>query len=197
VTAARPYHHGNLRTALLDSAEQVLAESGAGALSLREVARRVGVSHAAPRRHFADRKALLDALAAEGYERLGRELDEALGGASGFDAQLVAFAHVYVNFAAGHAALLELMFAAKHGSVGLSGAADRTFAAPLAAILDAQGRDEVVPGHPEEVATVVFAALQGLATLVSAGWLEADRLDAIVDDAVVRLLDGLRPRRVS
>ncbi len=194
VTATRPYHHGNLRTALLDSAEEVLSESGAGALSLREVARRVGVSHAAPRRHFADRRALLDALAQEGYERLGRELDEALELARGLDAQLASFAGVYVNFATAHAALLELMFTSKHGNPSLSAAADRAFAAPLAAILDAQAAGDVVAGDPQGVGTVVFAALQGLATMISIGMLEEENLDALVTQAVERLLYGLRPR---
>ena len=75
---ARPYHHGNLRSELLEQAERVLADRGAGALSLRELAREIGVSHAAPRRHFADKQALLDALAEDGFDRLGAELRAAL-----------------------------------------------------------------------------------------------------------------------
>ena len=77
VTAtARPYHHGNLRPALLAAAERALARGGE--LSLRELAREIGVSHAAPRRHFPDKQALLDALALDGFERLGREMAAAL-----------------------------------------------------------------------------------------------------------------------
>src|SRR3954451_16003211 len=72
--APRPYHHGNLRTALLEAAERTLREGGAEKLSLRELAREVGVSHGAPRRHFPDRQALLDALSQAGFERLGAEL---------------------------------------------------------------------------------------------------------------------------
>ena len=68
----RPYHHGNLRAALLAQAERTLADGGD--LSLRELARQIGVSHAAPRRHFAGKQALLDALAEDGFERLGAEL---------------------------------------------------------------------------------------------------------------------------
>ena len=66
----RPYHHGNLRGALLDAAERTVRERGVQALSLRELAREIGVSHGAPRRHFPDRQALLDALAESGFERL-------------------------------------------------------------------------------------------------------------------------------
>ena len=78
---ARPYHHGNLRTALLEAAERTLRERGVQALSLRELAREVGVSHGAPRRHFPDRQALLDALARAGFERLGRRAARARRGA--------------------------------------------------------------------------------------------------------------------
>ena len=76
----RPYHHGNLRAALLESAEQTLNEGGE--LSLRELARQVGVSHAAPRRHFAGKQALLDALAEDGFERLGDDLRGAMAAAA-------------------------------------------------------------------------------------------------------------------
>src|SRR3954453_8719397 len=108
----RPYHHGNLRSTLLEAAVRPLAAGGVAALSLRELARQVGVSHAAPRRHFAHKQALLDALAEDGFERLGAQLREAMDAAGDrFDARLRAFAHSYVGFATEHAALLELMFA--------------------------------------------------------------------------------------
>src|SRR4051794_36164318 len=163
----RPYHHGNLRSTLLACAERTLAERGAGELSLRKLAREAGVSHAAPRRHFASKGALLDALALDGYERLGRELRAAADGAGdGFAGRLGALALAYVRFATGHAALLELMFAGKHrpGADGeaLRAAADRTFAVPLAVIADGQAAGEIVPGDPQEVAVAVFAMLQGL-----------------------------------
>src|SRR3954451_10113690 len=92
VEEERRYHHGILRSELLEQAEQTLRERGAGELSLRELAREVGVSHAAPRRHFRDKQALLDALATNGFERLGRSLDRALARAgSGFPDRLAAF----------------------------------------------------------------------------------------------------------
>src|SRR3954469_7536348 len=77
--STRPYHHGNLRPALLEAAERALARGDE--LSLRSLAREVGVSHAAPRRHFADKQALLDALAEDGFERLGSEMRDAIAGA--------------------------------------------------------------------------------------------------------------------
>src|SRR3954453_1156083 len=98
----RPYHHGNLRAALLESAEQTLNDGGE--LSLRELARQVGVSHAAPRRHFAGKQALLDALAEDGFERLGDETQAAVDAAGrSFRKRLTALARAYVRFATEHA----------------------------------------------------------------------------------------------
>ncbi len=70
------YHHGDLRRALLEAAAALLAEEGEAALTLRAVARRSGVSHSAPYRHFSDRKALLAALAAHALEELAGYLGE-------------------------------------------------------------------------------------------------------------------------
>src|SRR6202790_2944547 len=107
--AERPYHHGNLRTALLAQAERTVRERGVQELSLRELARDVGVSHGAPRRHFADRQALLDALAEAGFARLGAELRGAADRAGeDFQARLGATAAAYVRFATRDATLLEL-----------------------------------------------------------------------------------------
>src|SRR5258708_35477325 len=99
--AERPYHHGNLRTALLAAAEVTVRERGVQELSLRELARDVGVSHGAPRRHFPDRQALLDALAESGFVRLGTELRAAFE-AAGADCEgrLRAGADACVRFAA-------------------------------------------------------------------------------------------------
>ncbi len=196
--AVRPYHHGNLRAELLAHAEDALAEGGVQALSLRELARRAGVSHAAPRRHFADRQALLDALARDGFERLGAAMRAARDGAPpGFEARLAAVAAAYVRFATEHAALLELMYAGKHrpdATDELREAADRAFAAPLGLVAEAQATGEVVPGDPARVALVTWAAVHGLAAMANAGLVERAALDEAVPAAVERLLLGLRPR---
>jgi AcrR family transcriptional regulator len=193
---SRPYHHGNLRAALLEEAERTLAEGGD--LSLRELARRAGVSHAAPRRHFSDKQALLDALAQDGFERLGDALRTALAAAGdAFEARLLAFSRAYVGFATEHAALLELMFAGKHrpgAAPALREAADRAFEAPLALIAEGQARGDVVPGEPERVAILAWAALQGLASMVNSQMLDRAALDDLLAEAVERLVLGLRPR---
>ncbi|MFG3709889.1 TetR/AcrR family transcriptional regulator [Micromonospora sp. NPDC049460] len=102
MTGTRGYHHGDLRRALLAAAVRVIEESGPGTLSLRDLARRAGVSHAAPAHHFGDKAGLLTALAAEGFDLLA----EALGGA----ADLLESGVAYVDFAVRHRAHFEVMF---------------------------------------------------------------------------------------
>ena len=190
---ARPYHHGNLRSALLEAAESALARGGE--LSLRELAREVGVSHAAPRRHFADKQALLDALAEDGFERLGAEMSAAIAGAApGFRSRLTALARCYVRFATEHATLLDLMYAGKHHSESLREAADRAFAGPLAMIEDGQAAGEIVAGDAVGVAAVPWACFHGLASMANGGLLGDVPAEALVDVAVERLIDGLAPR---
>jgi AcrR family transcriptional regulator len=185
------YHHGDLRHALLAEAERRLA--GGAELSLRELARSVGVSHAAPRRHFADKRALLDALALNGFARLGAALEGAIAGAApAVEARLTALARAYVAFATEHAALLELMFAGKHRDDALAEAASVAFAGPVALIADAQAAGELVPG--EHVAPAAWATIHGVASLATAGMVDAAALDALIPAAIEHLVLGLRPR---
>src|SRR3954447_6529780 len=176
---ARPYHHGNLRPALLSAAERALARGDE--LSLRSLAREVGVSHAAPRRHFADKRALLDALAEDGFERLGAEMRAAIAGAgSGFHPRLTALARSYVRFATEHATLLDLMYAGKHRSDSLRSAADAAFAAPLELIEEAQAAGEIVGGDLMSVAAVAWACFHGLASMANGGLLGDMPAEALV-----------------
>ena len=106
-----PYHHGDLRAALLAAAEVELAEAGIEAFSLRQVARRAGVSHAAPTHHFGDGQGLLTALAAEGYRRLlATQAAHEARAAPDARAQLVAAGVGYVDFAMTSPALFRLLF---------------------------------------------------------------------------------------
>jgi AcrR family transcriptional regulator len=107
----KSYHHGNLRNELLDTAEAQLAEAGTEELSLRALARRVGVSQTAPYRHFSDKNDLLAALAARGYRKLLDALESAgqRAGAGPVE-QMHAFAHCYVNYAVANPDLFKLMF---------------------------------------------------------------------------------------
>ena len=102
----RPYHHGDLRPALLRAAVEAIGQAGPAAMSLREVARRAGVSHAAAAYHFGDKAGLLTAVAAQGYCMLTEELREARDAGRGFLEVGVA----YVRFAVSHRAHFEVMY---------------------------------------------------------------------------------------
>jgi len=102
----RPYHHRDLRRTLLEAAAGLIAETGPAAMSVREVARRAGVTHAAATYHFGDKAGLLTALAVDGYRRLGTELRAAHETRRSFLEVGVA----YVRFAVTHRAHFEVMF---------------------------------------------------------------------------------------
>src|SRR5688572_22189691 len=99
------YHHGDLRRALLDGAVAAIDEVGPTAMSLRDVARRAGVSHAAPAHHFGDKAGLLSALAAEGFRGLAAELGRAAATGSFLEVGVA-----YVRFAVAHPAHFAVMF---------------------------------------------------------------------------------------
>ncbi|MFG2949244.1 TetR/AcrR family transcriptional regulator [Streptomyces adustus] len=110
MSQATAYHHGDLRAACLRAARELLEEDGSAGLSLRAVARRAGVSATAPYRHYADRDALVSAVAAEGYRELAEHLTVAHPAPSKPD-DLAAVAVAYVRFALEHPALFRAMFA--------------------------------------------------------------------------------------
>jgi AcrR family transcriptional regulator len=194
---SRPYHHGDLRSALLAAAERTLREKGTAALSLRELAREVGVSHAAPGRHFKDKQALLNALALTGYERLGQALGAAEDPALPLEPRLTALARAYLSFAIDNAELLELMYARKHdpdASEQMAAAVERTVGSLERVLADAQKRGEIIEGDPEALNLVTGAALHGVSAFITAGWLTPEAALAGVDGLVHHLLHGLKPR---
>ncbi|MGH3164566.1 MAG: TetR/AcrR family transcriptional regulator [Trebonia sp.] len=182
----KPYHHGNLRAALLTAAEQTLRERGIGQVSLRDLARQAGVSHAAPGRHFRDRQALLNALSEAGYTRLSDEIATATGEAGdGLEAQLRAMAATYVRFAVENGALLELMLADAKADVPAPapGAAKRPYGVLGELIRHGQETGELRPGDPERLRLIILATFQGIAALVSSRQVPAEQADALVTDA--------------
>ena len=106
---SRPYHHGDLRRALVDAARRLLEQEGPTALSLRAVAREAGVSPAAPYHHFKDKAELLDAVAQQGWDMLNAQMAEAKSKAEG-RAQLTALGIAYVCFARDNPALYRVMY---------------------------------------------------------------------------------------
>jgi AcrR family transcriptional regulator len=157
------YHHGNLGPALIAAARQLLDASGPGAVSLREAARRVGVSATATYRHFNDKDHLLAAVAAEGYREFAERLRAAEAGEDGFSAVGVA----YIEFALEHPGLFRLMFGPllreREQYPDLGAAADSAFEALL------QGAKRSVSGRNEDAESIAYAAwsfAHGLARLV-------------------------------
>ncbi|MGV9409421.1 TetR/AcrR family transcriptional regulator [Nocardia sp. NPDC003693] len=194
----RRYHHGDLRDQLLDGAEKALRENGVERLSLRQVAREVGVTHNAPSRHFPDKGALLDALALRGFRRLGDAFEAAATDASlPVEDRFRTLARAYLTFALDNPTLLTLMFARKHsasGGAAMAEAVTRAFAVPVAITAEGQARGEVVAGDPLRIGWTVAVALQGLASFAGAGLVDRDGIDDLLDETVTRLTRGLMPR---
>jgi AcrR family transcriptional regulator len=188
----QPYHHGNLRTVLLEHAEATLNKEGIDGLSLRELARSVGVSHGAPRRHFPDRQALLDALAERGYERLGAELRAALDAAPpSLEGQVTALARAYAAFVTESSELLALMFAGKRADPdGSVHRASEAAIEPWRKVFLEADPDEEILGDLKALGMAVFSAVHGMAVLVNANIASADGLDAAVTDMAARILRG-------
>ncbi|MFF6984599.1 TetR/AcrR family transcriptional regulator [Streptomyces sp. NPDC008343] len=190
------YHHGNLRAALLERAEAVLTEAGPAGLSLRGLARDLGVSHAAPTRHFRDRQALLDALAVTGFTEFNRRLRAAAEGRGTVEARLEALGKAYLGFAVERHALLTLMFTAKHQDRpgdGLRELGHQALDDTSRLLAEAQRAGVVRPGDPVRLAQVAFSTVHGLAVLSVGGLLDDTPLAEATDLALNVLLTGLRP----
>ncbi len=183
------YHHGSLRQALLDEGRRLLAEKGLSAVTVRELARRTGVSHGAPLRHFPDREALLEALAAQGFDELTDAL-LAADLAGDLPARLSVYAHTHVAFAAGNGALMELMF-----SRDLRPGVSDGEAARSAARFFAQGARMLGEQDPSELGPLPYllaATLEGISALVARGRLPRERIEEVTSAAVRVMLPAIR-----
>lgn len=169
-TESQPYHHGDLRNTLIQIGLEVLAEDGMQSLSLRKVARRAGVSHNAPYMHFANKEALLAAVAEAGFNALEKAMREALEQTSkGSSEQLSEVGRAYVTFALEHPQHFQVMFVDLGGThQGLERAARETFALLSATLTACQVAGTVREGAPHTLATAVWATMHGLSTLLIA-----------------------------
>lgn len=161
-TSESGYHHGDLKRALLDAALEMLDEEGAEGIGLRELARKVGVSPAAPYRHFRSRQALLEAVATEGFRRFSAMM-AAKEADLPEDEQLPAMAEAYVRFALVQPALFRLMFSRqvdKQGNKALHNAAIDAYSS----LAKAAARE--VPEAPSEGAVIAWAFVHGLSMLL-------------------------------
>lgn len=193
----RPYHHGDLRSALIAEAQKTLRARGVDGISLRELARAVGVSHGAPNRHFVDKAALLDALVVDGFHRLRSALTKATHPDDrDFAAMLHDVAVGYVRFATDNPALVDLMSASRYlaeASDELRQAREASFASVLELVALGQSTGQLVDDDPTQIGMLLFATLHGVATLAN------NRMIYPLDEqfihrAVDALLSGLTPR---
>ena len=171
------YHHGNLREALVRAAIELLEENGETVPSLRAVARRAGVSPAAPYRHYADREALVSAVAAVGYRELAERLTAAHPSPSTPE-QLATVAIAYVQFALDRPALFRIMF----GEPCDRDNDERVAAtAAVSAYVRAIAQRTFPQADAEALATAIWALVHGLAFLYLDGKLEAATPTAVAD----------------
>jgi AcrR family transcriptional regulator len=171
------YHHGDLRAACLRAAMELLEDDGAAGLSVRAVARRAGVSPGAPYRHYADRDALVSAVAAEGYRELAGCLSAAHPSPSTPE-DLAAVAVAYVQFALEHRALFRTMF-----SDPCDGDSSERVAATtaIAEYVGALVRRAFHGVDPDALSTALWAVVHGLAFLYLDGKLDTSTPQAVAD----------------
>jgi AcrR family transcriptional regulator len=210
-TKEKPYHHGDLRATLLAAALTLAEKSGLQGVTLREVARQAGVSHAAPYHHFSDKGALVEALAIMGFEQLTARLRAAVAMIpEDSEARLTAVGVAYVHFALEQPAAFRIMFRPELRSNNEHAV---TSAAITAAGQQAYQvlRDEVVSGQkagrirsdpPDVLTLTAWSAMHGLATLIIDGapsWTtiepgEADYRTEVAARVAALVIEGLRAR---
>lgn len=200
---ARPYHHGDLRRAIVKAALEILRETQGLDFSIRELARRAGVSHNAPYKHFGDRRELLAAVSAAGFEALTKRMAREIGNFANAREQLFAMSRTYIDHGIENPALYSLMF----GSY-LSGAdrrrpvlewaeADKARAL-LAGVIVAGGLGRAIPdtaGNERKIAGAILAwwsFMHGFTLLLSDGLVGPKQKSGALGDKLVRaMLDGL------
>lgn len=199
-----PYHHGDLREALVQAGIDILEEQGLAALTLRETARRAGVSHAAPYHHFADKHALLAGIAHRGF---GIQRDEMAMRAAGADSAsngLRGFGIGYAAFAERHPSLFRLMYSQQRFTPDAQGEQDRATTGVYPEMID--GICQATGCTPDEarfVGILLWSTMHGLAMLWLEGQLQATGADSLetlaneITGRLGRLLEGPRKENAT
>lgn len=164
------YHHGDLRRALIEASLALVSEEGFSALTLREVARRAGVTHAAPYRHFPDKEALLAAVAEEGFRAMAALMRERMDKVEGPVERLGACGVAYVLFAVQHPAHFRVMFgphfAKPRDHEGLAKEGSTAFGLLVQSIVQGQQAGLLREGEPLPLALMAWSQVHGLASLL-------------------------------
>lgn len=194
---AKPaYHHGALRKTLLEASLRVIESDGVQALSLREVARRAGVTHGAPYHHFKDKQALLDAIAEEGFSQLRDAMIAARTLRTRADERLAVIGRAYVRFAVENAGYFQIMFRPAATLATARGpAGGQAFQVLVETVAEAQREGLAPRGDPEPLVLMAWSAVHGLASLWIDGALRGQYGDAeTVASEVAGQLTGLLAR---
>ena len=187
--ATTAYHHGDLRRALVAEARGLLAEAGVQGMSLREVARRAGVSQTAPYRHFEDRGALLEAVAAEGFGSLARHTAERAAGGRSARSRLRRGSLAYVEFAMSNPDLFRLMFSGPEFHE--SAEARASYRAWVELITEAQAVGDLAGGSTGRKARSLWSLIHGVADLAVNGHLADEEWPRLAGAAVDTMLTGM------
>jgi AcrR family transcriptional regulator len=170
---ASSYHHGALRDALIRSAREILESEGYEALTLRAAARRAGVSQAAPYNHFADKAALLAAIAALGFREFAAAMRHEMDATVDPQARLNAAGIAYVAFATSNPGLFKLMFGSnahqESGDPDLDAARTSAYEALRGAVHAVQQSDPRDAAQEELEGLRSWALVHGLATMINEG----------------------------
>ncbi len=195
---ARSYHHGDLQTALVDEAAAMISEGGADAVTMRAIGSRLGVSRAAPYRHFRDRASLLVAVAVQGFERLRHRLEAVAGaGSSSRVDRLLQMGEEYIRFALEHPAHYHLMWGkeaiARQDEAALRDAAGGLLEHLSEVIESHQHSGEIGPGDARAKAYVAWSAVHGLASLLIEGQIDPNvDVDSLIRQTTQTILNGMR-----
>ena len=195
------YHHGDLRRALVDAAVQLIGEAGIESLTLREIGQRVGVSRAAPYRHFQDKAELLAAVALEGFRLLRRDLETVLETTPAGEVEmLVALGKAYVGFGVRHPSHYRTMFGILWGNKAqypaLAEEGEATSQILVERIIQGQATGHLVPGNTHQMARVVWSLVHGVVMLredehLSGSATERQEDPFLAGFAMTTLLSGL------
>jgi len=163
-TQERPYHHGDLRRSVVKAALEILAETQSLEFSLRELARRAGVSHNAPYKHFADKRELLAAISAAGFEMLTKRMTREIAGLGNAREQLFAMLRAYIAHGVENPALYSLMFGAylrgpDHGRPAIELVEGDKMKALMVGAIIAGGLGRAIPDTPRNERKIAGALL--------------------------------------
>jgi AcrR family transcriptional regulator len=194
----KTYHHGDLRAQLIEGAIALIQQGQISQLSLREIARRIGVSHNAPYRHFQDKEALLAAVAEQGFQSLSAALAAALENASSNPSQrLEAIGIAYVHFALQHPAHYRVMFGSCNSDVqqntALFNASLKAFEVLVQVIQEGQAKNSFRAGDTVKMAQVAWSLVHGQAMLAIDGKLPPDEaFEEFLQFSAQMLIAGMR-----